>query len=325
MKRFHLPQILRRPSVATACFLLAAAAVAAGCVWLVSTTARRALDAGSTAAPKIALATPSPVPREDEPALPVGALFVPEQSPGEASAAPTASPAPQPTASPTPLPTLLPVRTAEAYSAAGMDLALYGFDESGQLAWCMLAAYRNGECEILSLPSNVRLNAAEPPISAANSVRSASRMMTEVLPVRVDAYARIRTDRVAACIDLFGGVSVDGVEMDGAAAEAYLDGGGSDELLRIDRRTKLLRAVLRQIRATGWFKLLSMKFAMQEYLTSNLSLAEMTELYTAFRVMDDGDITFATLPVDSVTVDGARYYTPDAALVNGWVSERYPY
>ena len=318
--------MLRRSTLATACFLALAVALLVGGALLVGSALRRAARGPSAAAASTpALCTPTPAPFPS--ATPVaareaGALFVPQATPGAGASPPPSSapsPSPLPTLSPThlpsPLPTLPPLLAANAFHASCMDVALYGFDADGALDWCHLIRCRGGRASVLSLPKNARRDALSAPLSSARGVRQAARLTESVFPQRIPAYVALEVAHIGDLVDALGGVTVNGRPMDGAAAETFLAEGGAEELLRIERRHAVFCGLYAAARDAGWWRLVSLKLTTQAYLTTNLTLSEYADLYAALRVLDADEIAYTVLPVDSVSLDGGRYYVPDAALV----------
>ena len=204
-----------------------------------------------------------------------------------------------------------------------MDLAILGFNEQNHADVLCILALREKSCTVLSLPNNTLYGAGGATLADATEAKQALSRIAIAYPVQLTHYIRLDMAGLPACVDAFGGVNVGGVFYDGAGVSAYLDAGGSDELLRITRQQALLRALIEKLRAVSLLRLLSAKHTTQKYAESSLTANQYIELYNALRGLDPDAIRFLTLPVDSRTQDGIRRYAPDRALCEALVREIY--
>ncbi len=327
---------LKGQTVSTICFLLLAGLFLYACTLLVGSVMRQEL----LRAPSVTIApNPATSPMQQRPGTPAPtetlkdavAIFVPndgEQSPlpnetpdPMASATiPTPTPTPTPAAA-TPAPTLLPLRDPPAFAAHRADFVLVAFDKETHADWVAVVSVRDQVISVLSVPRNT-LSASGTPLRNATKVNYAMDLLRTIWPVEYPYYVELQLEGLPQCVDQFGGVLLNGKQQTGVDVEAYLNNSPSDELLRITRQQEVMQAYLSQLQQTGWLKLLASKFSLEKYLDSNLSTAKLLELYTHFKDMDVNQIRFATLPVDSVTENGSRYYTPDVVLVNRMLQEQ---
>lgn len=314
--------------VSTIAFLLLACALVAACLLLVGKVVKKELQKQSPPQENAQLmqAPTLEPPRITPEALGEAALIL---TPDEPSATPTidpatieASPAPSPTPSPTPAPTLRPVVKAPPFSRENKDVLLVVTNEDGFAAWYVLLIVRDDACRMISVPCNT-ITENGSILSEATGIRGAMRRLSEVVPVTYANYVLFSIKGAPALTDVLGGVTLDGAVCNGEAAMRYLEGGGADEMLRIQRQQEYLKALLVQARTFSFFKLLSLKYAVQGHVTSNLTLAQTTDIYALMRRIDPNAVRFDTLPVDSETHDGKRFYRADAQAVNGIMDALY--
>ena len=314
---------------ATVCFLLLAAVFVYACVLLVGSVLRTELSAAPNARPEADASTPaasaaSAAPTPAEPAADVAAIITPapidegvSPSPGRAES----TPAPQPTAAPTPRPTLLPLRSALPFTGEQAEFLLLGFDAEARVDWIVAVTMQGRACTVMSVPRNT-LSSAGTPLMRAASGNHAMRMLRSIWPVGYSYDVGLQLTDLPICVDQCGGITIEGRNYTGEQALAWLNEGAEEELLRIGRQQTLMRAYLEKLQQTSWLKLLTFKLALQDRVESNLSTGQLLALYTHFKQIDVDQITFCTLPVDSVVEAEERCYQPDAALINRMLEER---
>ncbi len=321
---------LRGQTAATVCFLLLAGLFVYACIMLVGSVLRQELTKNQNLLPdppaEVATQpTPLATPEPADPLSDVSSILVP-QEPGEdggmakgADAQPTPSREPEVTA--TPEPTLLPLQNAAPVSNGYADFVLVGFDAHERADWFAIVSMQESGCMVLSVPRNT-LSASGTPLMQAASANHALRLLRTVWPVSYQYYVDLKLSGVPLCVDQCGGVTIDDKAYTGEQAQAYLEESDADELLRIERQQALMRAYLKQLQQTSWLKLLTFRFTLQKLVDSNFTTTQLLALYTHFKQIDVDAITFCTLPVDSINVNGKRHYTADVALVNRMLEER---
>lgn len=314
-------------TVATVCFLLLSALFLFACTQLVGNMLRQELlqsPAAQASTPPPPAMPPPNTPAPEEPVTDVSAILLPQSmmedaGNGEQNGAETPAPATAlavtPTPAPTPAPTLHPLISAPPLSKQSASFVLIGFDKRERADWLALIDMQDGGVTVLSVPRNT-LSASETPLSRATSKSHALRLLRTVWPVNYLYYVELRLSGIPLFVDQCGGVTLDGAERTGEQAVAWLSQGGGDEILRIARQQTFLRACLAELQQLGWLKLMTFKLTLQGFADSNLSTAQLLELYTQFKQIDIDTIRFSTLPVDSVTIEGERCYLPDAARIN---------
>ncbi len=322
MKHIGVKKLCRSFSLpATLGFLLLASALVLGCVLIVG----RMLSRPQTAAPDAAFGAQPQVQPTAELSSEAAAILVPEDgrlpSSSPSSAPSPAGPdTPAPTAAPTPSPTPMSAVSIPAFSEERMDFILLGFDEAHQADALCIVSLNGDRCTILSLPRNTltadgaTLQEASTPAQAFTGIRS-------VFPVYLRRYIELDMTGLADCIDAFGGVRLEDALKNGDEVAAYLEAGGSDELLRITRQQTLLHALIVQLRELGLLRLLSVKHTLQKHTDGNLSASQYIDVYHALRRLDADEIRFLTLPVDSVIRGGERLYEADRPLCEALARE----
>ena len=319
--------------MATVCFLVLAGLFVYACVMLVGSVLRQELTKNQNllpAPPAEAATGPtsSATPEPTEPLSDVSAILVPPE-PGEdgdggdmaeeKAAQPT--PTREPEATAVPKPTLLPLQSAAPVANGHAEFVLVGFDARERADWYAIVSMQESGCTVLSVPRNT-LSASETPLKQAASVNHAMRLLRTVWPVSYQYYVDLKLSGLPLCVDQCGGITIDGKAYTGEQVQAYLEESDADELLRIERQQAVMRGYLKQLQQTSWLKLLTFKFSLQKLIESNLSTTQLLALYTHFKQVDVDAITFCTLPVDSVNVNGNRYYSADVALVNRMLEAR---
>ena len=320
----------RAPSpAATAGFLLLACALIYGCVRLVGSVLTNELRSGEAPGGRwlksgaSTPAQPSPTPDAH---LSVAAVYAPTLSPTPTctpTPAESGSPAPAAVPVPTPRPTLRPIADPAPFSADRMDLFLAMFDPDSGADWITLISVRGTECRALSVPRNT-VTVAGTAVGEETSARLLMSRLPGVFPVRYRRYVSFSPDALARFIAVFGNVTVDGRELDAEDLDAYLSGGGADELLRIARQQEALRGCLKKLNGVSGLALLRSRSALQSAIASNLTAGELLDACGLLRRIDPDKVRFELLPVDSVTVNGTRYYRCDPARVNGLAEALYP-
>lgn len=305
-KPFSLP--------ATIGFLVLAAACVVGCVLVVGNMLNRqtATLPGNEPTPPSS-ATPTPAMEESSEAA---AIIVPEDA-----VLPSSSPTPDgdasspaPTTEPTPSPTLMPAINAPALSSSRMVFAILGFDDAHKADVLSIISIDRSECTVLSLPRNTLFSESASALGDVTVSSQALRRMSSVFPLTLNYYIELDMTGLADCVDAFGGVTLGGALKSGRETVAYLEAGGSDELLRITRQQSLLHALAVRLQQVGLIRLLSGKHTLQKYAGGNFDSSQYLMLYGALRQLDTDNIRFLTLPVDSHIQDGQRYYKPDRQL-----------
>lgn len=305
-------------------FLLLAAAILYGCVRLVLSVARNSLHPEEREARQPAV-TASPLPTATpDTARSVAAIRTPfaESSPTPET---TATPAPSPSSSPvpetpTPAPTMPPVSDAPALAREQADLLLIGMDSASHPDWIAVVQIRDRDCRILSVPRNT-LVTENRRLSDAGSSKTCANLLKKAWPIKYPITVTLETDGLATFIDQFGGITLDGSALDGEAANTFLNEGPADELLRIERQQKLMRAYIEKLQSASIVELASSRFAFAPYIDSTLSAGDMLILFTLLRNVDLSLLTFHTLPVDSRICDGIRSYAPDILLIGRMAHE----
>lgn len=308
-------------------FLLLAAALVYLCVRIVGNVAKSELKDDASPDNLTAAQTVSPTAEPTPEALDEAALIlVPEEAAsGAATPDGTLIVSPAPAATPTlaPSPTPRPLVTASKFGKGHMDVLLVGLDENGRADSYVIVAVRANACHVIFIPRNT-LSTGDHPLSNATDVRSAISRLEDVMRVRFTYYLQFEVEGIPTLVDELGGVSVGGGNLSGERAAAYLESGGSDEMLRIERQQVLLRALLSRVQNTSWLKLIALKYTLAGYFKSNLMLTQSAELFSALKKVDTDDISFSTLPVDSVTLDQTRYYRADTRSMARILDALYP-
>lgn len=315
---------------ATICFLALALVTVGVFVGVVGSVVKRELLTEPSAEPLLseAVAASEPPIETDAPADPASLILVPQEESPSVSPDPLATPqkTPQRTPAPqkTPAVTLCPVVTPRTFTKQNMDVLLVMLDANGHADWIVAAAIRKTVCRAVSIPRNA-LAAGGAPLSDATNARSVLRRLNTVYPVQFAYYVLIEENGLPRLVDAIGGVVLGGQSMDGAAVSAYLARlDAADEMLRIERQQAVLTALFEAVRPFGWLKLLSLKYAVSDSLKSNLTLPQSMELYAALRDIAREGVVFSTLPVDSETKDGKRFYIGDASSINRLIESMYP-
>lgn len=308
---------------ATIGFLVLAAACVAGCVLVIGNMLSRqtATLPGDDTAPSPS-AAPTPPPEDSSEAA---AIIVPEDgllplsspSPGEDASTPA------PATPPAPTPTPMPAIRAPTLSSSRMVFAILGFDAARKLDVISIVSIDKNSCTVLSLPRNTLLPDGATVLGDATASSQALKRMSEVFPLSLGHYISLDMKGLADCVDAFGGVTLGDTQKTGAETVAYLEAGGSDELLRITRQQSLLHALAARLKQVGLIRLLSGKHTLQKYAGGNFDSSQYLSLYSALRQIDADDIRFLTLPVDSHIQDGQRYYKPDRALSEALARELF--
>ena len=193
-----------------------------------------------------------------------------------------------------------------------MDVVLLGFDGGGYVDSVALMALRNGSCTFLFLPENL-MDASEQPLSRHRTCRGAITSLESVLPLDLDHYLYFNTDSIGDCVEALGGISVAGIPMDGAAAQAYGNDHGEDSLIRLSRLQELTQGATMAVKQISLFRLGELKQALLSSGGGSLTREEYLALYLALRPLKEGDIHARLLPVDSITQGEIRCYRMDAA------------
>lgn len=325
--RIPIRKRLTGPTAATVGFLIVAGLFLYACVSMLAGILRREIVRAKPDAP-----TPSPSASaaiwhaSAEPVLDVAAILVPDEPAHDATTplagdtTPHPSELPVDTPVPTPAQTPLPQRTARPLQANQAEFALLGYDATGRADWIVLVEMQGGVCRVLSVPRNT-LSAKQTTLSQLASTSRVLEQLCDIWPVRQKYSIDLQLSGLSHCIDLLGGITLDAKPYTGEQAVAWLKSAGSDELLRIARQQQVMRACLAQLHATSSFKLIAAKFSLEKYLTTNLSTTQLITLFLHFKRMSLDEITFATLPVDSIMLENARCYTPDVSLVNRMLSQ----
>jgi len=207
----------------------------------------------------------------------------------------------------------MPALRAPALSSTRMVFAILGFDDARRLDVISIVSIDKGDCAVLSLPRNTLLPDGAV-LGSTTASSQALKRMSEVFPLSLGHYIALDMKGLADCVDAFGGVTLGGTLKNGAETIAYLEAGGSDELLRITRQQSLLHALAARLKQVGLIRLLSGKHTLQKYTSGNFDSSQYLSLYSALRQIDADNIRFLTLPVDSHIQDGQRCYKPDRAL-----------
>ncbi len=307
-------------------FLLLACALVYLCIRIIGSVARSELQNDpSDPEPSAAEATETASEATPESLNEAALILVPDdETLLTPSGAPSETPSPAVTLSPSPTssPTLRPVVTASRFNRSHMDVLLVGMDEAGHADSYAIIAVRQSACQIIFIPRNT-LTQDDTPLSDAVDIRGAIRRLEEVFPVRFSYYVQFELAGLPRLIDAFGGVTIGRTVCSGEEAADYLESGGTDEMLRIERQQTVLRALLSEAQEASWFKLIPLKYSLADYFTSNLTLTQTTELYTALKRIGADTVQYSTLPVDSVTFDQTRCYRADIASMEHILSSLY--
>jgi len=308
-------------------FLLLAAGLVYLCVRIVGNVAKSELKDDTPPDDAAAVQTVSPATATPEALDEAALILVPEEAAESVAETPDGAliVSPEPTAAPTlaPTPTPRPLVTASQFNKNHMDVLLVGLDENGRADSYVIVAVRSNACRVIFVPRNT-LSSGDRPLSDAADVRSAISRLEDVMRVRFTYYLQFEVEGIPTLIDELGGVSVGAGTLSGERAAAYLESGGSDEMLRIERQQVLLRALLNRVQNTSWLKLIALKYTLAGYFKSNLMLTQSAELFSALKKVDTEGISFSTLPVDSVTLDQTRYYRADTRSMARILDALYP-
>ena len=307
-------------------FLLLAAALVYLCVRIVGNVAQKELKDGTPPENLNAVETVSPsaepTPEADEAALilvPGEDALDPDDTAPDEEAIAALTPAPTPAPSPTPRPLVI----ASKFNKAHMDVLLVGVDKNGQADTCAIVALRGDSCRLIFVPRNT-LSSNEQPLSGARDVHAAISRLEGILRVRFTYYLEFKVAGLPTLVDELNGVSLGTGALSGEQAAAYLESGGADEMLRIERQQTLLAAVLKKAQHTNWLRLIALKYALADYHRSNLMLTQSVEIFSALNRVGADDIVFLTLPVDSVMLGQTRCYQMDAYSAGRILDELYP-
>lgn len=257
-----------------------------------------ARQAGSSAvrfpsAPPDIAATPDP---EDE--LPPASAPAPSASPVLSQAAPETA-----------------ARGKASFTRRRMDVVLMGLDRSGALDSLALLAMREDRCTLIFLPKNT-LDGTGAPISRLRDEQDVITALGSILPVDFHHYISFQMDALSRCVDAAGGISVAGVDMDGAAAAAFVAPDGLDELIRVTNLQSLALSCLQKAPQFGFLRLAAIKAAAAGKVRSSLSIEQSVTLFAAIRALEGGAFSAILLPVDSTQANGARCYCADIELTD---------
>lgn len=308
---------------ATIGFLVLATACVVGCVMIISNMLNRQTATLPSAEPTPS--TPAMTTPGLEDSSEAAAIIVPEESvlPPTSPTPDEGAASPSPTSQPTPSPTPMPAINAPALTSSRMVFAILGFDESDSADVVSIVSIDKGACTVLSLPRNTLCSESAAIIADTTAASQALKRMTSVFPLSLKYYIELDMKGLADCVDAFGGVALGGTLKSGSEVVAYLDAGGSDELLRITRQQSLLHALAARLQEVGLIRLLAGKHTLQKYARGNFDSSQYLALYSALRQLDTDKIRFLTLPVDSHIQDGQRYYKPDRQLSESLARELF--
>lgn len=135
----------------------------------------------------------------------------------------------------------------------------------------------------------------------------------------VNHYLELDFTGFAAIVDAVGGVAVHvggAKTLDSEAAlafvrsRAYSDG----DFTRIENQQTFLIAFIRQALASeNRFRLPSIAQRVADNMTTDMSILRLLVMASEFRDLTDGDITRATMPGSTATINGVSYVIPDEA------------
>ncbi|MBQ2769845.1 MAG: hypothetical protein IJF41_01240 [Clostridia bacterium] len=325
---------------ATSAFLVLAILLLYGFIHLLGRIARRALtepmeartepalEASSTPVPTGALNSAEPVPPEGDlqtaqPVITMPEASAPQEGLDAQEAAETLgigraeAPLPQESLTPT-----FTQRAKADFSRSRMDMVLLGFDGKGYLDSLALMVLRSESCTFLFLPENL-LDASGQPLSRHHTCQGALASLESILPLDLDRYLFFSTDRIGDCVAALGGISVGGVRMTDADAQAYGADRGEDSLIRLSRLQELTRGAVSAIRQVSLFRLGELKEALLSSGGGSCTREEYLSLYLSLRALEDGKIHTRLLPIDSVTLDNVRYYRLDQAQTESVLRDYY--
>lgn len=315
----------QRTVVATAAFILLAAAFTYAAVRLIGGAVYRELEkAASRGAGPTPAATASPPAETTEPSQAAMQPLVPQE------AQPTPTPVqeaeqtlqPDQSALPSQTPTPAFQPFTGRFDETRKDFLFVGYDEAGSPDCIALVQADEEGCTLLFIPRNT-LSAWGRKLSTYRNDRLLAEAVSTVVPVSVSRWAHMELKGVSDLVDAAGGVTCAGETLLGDAAYQRMLCPDADEMIRTATHQTLLASYFSRVRTLGLVRLAATKAALNRYAGGNITTAQYLALYRLFITYRSEDITWRTLPVDSVTSNGQRCYQADAALTGALARELF--